>query len=248
MAASIDIATTQKRTALELMNQMLAQLGLPRTNSILSQDETTVQLLSLINSLGSALAKFPLWAETRAEYIITTTTAEEYDLPPDWLVPLAGTSWDRTGRWPLLGPKTPSEWQYLKSGFGVAAPQYRFRFMGLKFYLFPAPAAGHEIVHEYLSSNWVLGLNGAVADIGKPRITLDSDYILLDEELFIAGGKLTFLEAKGLESSKVFRTFSDMLEAAWANSTSAPVLSLAPIPTNIFITEWNAPDTGYGQP
>lgn len=243
---SIDTSTTQLRNAKDLMNCVLGEIGLPRANSVLATDETTVQLLYLMNALGTDLAKFPLWAELRAEFLIVTTTATAYDLPVDWSVPLNGTSWDRTGRWPLLGPKTPTEWQYLQSGFGVAAPQYRFRFFNRQFNLFPAPVAGLTLAQEYLSSNWVLGGSGTTISTGKPRITTDTDYILLDERMFIEGCKLTFLEAKGLDSSKAFRNFTDMLEAAWANSNAAPVLSLAPIPANIFITEWNAPDTGYG--
>lgn len=243
---TINPSATQLRTALELMNTVLGEVGMPTTGSILSQDQTTVQVKYLMNGLGENLAKFPLWADLRKEFLITTTTAEAYDLPVDWNVPLNGTAWDRSGRWPLLGPKTPVEWQYLKSGFGVAAPQYRWRLFNRQFNLFPAPIAGLTIVEEYLSSNWVLGLNGSVANIGKPRLTADTDYILLDERMFIEGAKLAFLEAKGLDSSKAFRNFSDMLEAAWANSNAAPVLSLSGMAASLFITEWNAPDTGYG--
>jgi hypothetical protein len=199
-----------------------------------------------MNALGSALAKFPLWPDLRTEWTITTTTDAAYDLPVDWSVPLNGTTWDRTSQWPLIGPKTPTEWQILKSGIGVAAPQYRFRFFGRQFHLHPAPGAGLTIVQEYLSSNWVLGTSGDAASIGKPRITLDNDYILLDERLFIEGVKLAFLEAKGLDSSKAFRNFTDLLEAAWANSNAAPVLSLVPVGRTMFISEYNIPETGYG--
>jgi hypothetical protein len=243
---SINTATTRLRPALLLMQTALGELGMPQPNSVLSTDPTAVQMLLLMNALGESLAKFPLWADLRSEWIITTTTADAYDLPDDWNVPLNGTTWDRTGRWPLLGPKTPTEWQYLKSGFGVAAPQYRYRFYNRQFNLFPAPIADLEIVQEYLSSSWVLGGAGPVISTGKPRITDDTDYILLDERMFIEGSKLAFLEAKGLDSSKAFRTFTDMMEAAWADSNAAPVLSLAPLPASLFITEWNAPDTGYG--
>lgn len=243
---SINTSTTQLRTAKVLMNTALGELGMPQTNSVLSQDKTTIQVLYLMNALGENLSKFPLWADLRQEFLITTTTADAYDLPVDWGVPLNGTAWDRTGRWPLLGPKTPTEWQYLKSGFGVAAPQYRWRLFNRQFNLFPAPIAGLTIVEEYLSSNWVVGGSTTIINTGKPRVTADTDYILLDERMFIEGIKLAFLEAKGLDSSKALQTFTDMLEAAWADSNAAPVLNLGPLPANIFITEWNAPDTGYG--
>jgi len=247
----ITVATTRKRTALQIAQQAMGEMGMPRPTTLgSSQDENARQLLFLLNGLGEKLCRLPLWSETRAEWLLTSTTATAYDLPDDWLVPLVGTTWDRTGRWPLLGPKTPTEWQYLQSGFGVAAPQYRFRFINNQFVLFPIPLAGLTLVHEYLSSNWVLGLASAgavTATAAKPRITQDSDYPILDELMLITGLKLAFREAKGLDASRVREEFEDMLEAAWSNSISAGPLSLAPIPSNIFISEWNLPDTGYGQ-
>jgi hypothetical protein len=243
---SINTSTTQLRTALQLIQTALGEVGMPPPNSVLASDQTTVQMLYLMNALGESLSRLPLWADLRQEFLITTTTATAYDLPVDWGVPLNGTAWDRTGRWPLLGPKTPQEWQYLQSGFGVAAPQYRWRLFNRQFNVFPAPIAGLTLVEEYLSTNWVLGGSTTTISTGKPRISADNDYILLDERMFIEGSKLAFLEAKGLDSSKAFRNFCDMLEAAWANSNAAPTLSLAPIPASLFITEWNAPDTGYG--
>lgn len=244
---SINLSTTRQRQANQLLNAVQGEIGLPLSPSILSTDQSTVQMLYLMNALGESLAKFPLWPDLRKEWAFTTTTDAAYDLPEDWSVPLNGTTWDRSSQWPLLGPKTPTEWQILKSGIGVAAPQYRFRFFNRQFNLHPAPSAGIEVVQEYLSSDWVLGVNGSVADVGKARITTDSDYVLLDERLFIEGTKLAFQEAKGLDSSKSFRNFSDMLEAAWANSNAAPVLSLTPTSRSIFLSEYNIPETGYGQ-
>lgn len=248
---AIPVATTRKRTALQIVQQAMGEIGMPRPATLSNgADETGQQLLFLLNGLGEKLARLPLWSETRAEWLLVTTTAADYDLPADWLVPLQGTTWDRSGRWPVLGPKTPQEWQTLKSGFGIAAPQYRFRFINGQFSLFPAPAAGLTLVNEYLSANWVYGLatpSATTATVGKFRITADTDYPLLDDLLLITGLKLAWREAKGLDASKVQEEFEDMLEAAWANSNSAPVLSLSPNPAGIFLSEWNAPDTGYGQ-
>lgn len=243
---SITLSTTQQRPALQLLQAVQGEIGLPLSASIQSVDQTTVQMLYLMNALGTALAKFPLWPDLRTEWLITTTTDAAYDLPIDWSVPLHDTTWDRSGRWPLVGPKIPSEWQMLKSGIGIAAPQLRYRFYNRQLNLHPAPSAGTEIALEYLTSNWVLGSNGLVADIGKPRITLDTDYLLLDERLVIEGTKLAFLEAKGLDSSKTFRNFTDMLEAAWGNSNSAQTLSLAPCVDRWLLGEENIPEVGYG--
>lgn len=247
MPASINPATTARRNTLQLINAVLNELGLPSTASIISDDPTTIQVVALMNGLGEDLARLPLWQSLVQVFTITTTTAAAYDLPSDWMVPLNGTTWDRTGRWPLLGPKTPTEWQFLNSGFGVAAPQYRYRYIDDQMNFFPAPIAGLTVVQEYLSASWVLGVGGGgLADVPKRRITVDTDFTQLDERMLILGTKLSFLEEKGLESTKAAERFQIMLESAWANANGGAVLNLAPMPSSIFITEWNAPDTGFG--
>lgn len=244
---TINPATTQKRQALELFNTILGELGMPAITAVNSTDDTAVQLLYLANGLGSRVAQLPFWAELSETFTLVTVDGQtEYDLPLDWGVPITGTSWDRSMKWPLIGPTPPIQWQTLQSGFGMAAPQFRFRFIGTQLVLYPAPGADHEMVHEYLSTGWVLGLNGSVNDQRKPRITADTDYILFSEEMFICGVKTAWLEAKGLDSSKARSEFERMLEAGWANSASAPVLNWTPNPSNFFVTLANVPDTGYG--
>ena len=98
----IILATTRKRSALAIARQAMGELGMPRPTTLTAGiDETSNQLLFLLNSLGERLSRLPLWAETRAEWSLTTVLATDaYDLPQDWLVPLADTVWDRSGRWP----------------------------------------------------------------------------------------------------------------------------------------------------
>lgn len=246
---AITVATTNRRTALACIQAAMAELGMPRPVSLENTfDETSVQLLALYNGIGENLCLFPFFEELTTTWTITTTTAEAYDLPADWGTPVSGTNWDRSGRWPLLGPKTPSEWQYLQSGFGVSAPQYRFRFFGGQFNIFPAPTAGLELTQEYISKYWVVGLGvtPGVADVGKIRVTLDTDYCVLDERMMIEAIQLAFLEKKGLDSSLQNRRWEAMMEAAWANSKGASDLNLAPGVSGFLLSQCNLPDTGFG--
>lgn len=245
---TINPATTQRRTALVLLNTVLGEVGMPAISSVQSSDDTATQLLYLANGVASRVAQLPFWSELN-ETATWTTVANQtlYDLPADWGVPTVGTAWDRTARWPLVGPSPSTQWQVLQSGFGVAAPQFRFRFIGEQMELYPPNIpADRQIVHEYLSKGWALGLSGATATLRKPRITLDTDYVLLSEEMFITGTKAAWLNAKGLDSSNAVAAFNQMLEAGWAASNSAPILSFAPDPGNFFVTLANVPNTGFG--
>lgn len=247
---SITVATTGRRTALQCLQAAMGEIGMPRPSTIEGgSDETAIQLLYLFNALGENLCRFPFFEELTATYTVTTTTATEYALPADWGTPVANTNWDRSGRWPLLGPKSASEWQMLQSsGFGAAAPRFRFRYFGGYFNIYPAPTAGLSLTQEYLSTFWVMGLgaSSATADTAKRRVTLDTDYAILDERMMIEGTKLAFLEAKGLDSSIQMRKWEGLMEAAWANSKGSSTLSLAPLAEIFLLSNNNIPDAGFG--
>lgn len=243
---TIDPANTQRRTALQLIQTAFGELGMPIPGSLSATDDLTVQMLYLSNGLGSRMARLPFWSELVEEFTVVTDGSQYYPLPLDWGVPSIGAIWDRTARWPLVGPVTPAEWQLLESGIGQAAPRYRFRYKDGQIWFHVAPEVGITIVQEYLSTGWVLGLSGSLATQRKPRISADSDYVLLDEEMFITGCKLMWLEAKGLDSSKALSEFSTMLEVGWSNSSGAPTLSLVPSQASILLGYANVPDTGYG--
>ncbi len=97
----------------------------------------------------------------------TTTTAdyyfaqESYAMPGDFDYHLNRTHWDRTNRWELMGPISPQEWQWRKSGIIASTPRRRFRIKGAadtQFFVDPAPGSGDSgqyLSFEYQSSNWV---------------------------------------------------------------------------------------------
>ena len=74
----IILATTRKRSALAIARQAMGELGMPRPTTLTAGiDETSNQLLFLLNSLGERLSRLPLWAETRAEWSLTTVLATD---------------------------------------------------------------------------------------------------------------------------------------------------------------------------
>lgn len=244
---TIDPSSTQKRQALALLNTVLGEIGMPPMTSILEGTDTSVQLLYLANGFGSRLALLPFWATLTETFSTTTVDSQtEYDLPVDWGVPLASTAWDRTSRWPLIGPVTAPQWQILQSSLSVAAPQYRFRFADLQLQISPPPPAGLNLVHEYLSTGWALGLSGLTNTVRKPRITSDDDYVLFSEEMFICGVKAAWLGAKGLDNRAAVAEFKDMLEAAWAATNSASILPFGGGCGSFLLGYQNVPDTGFG--
>src|SRR5262245_40796327 len=95
-------------SALSIVSQAAAELGLPRPTSLFGTDDVqTNQLLAYLNSSGNELLLYYPWEQFLETWTFSTVEGQDrYDLPLDWKYFLDQTQWDRTDHWPLLGPKS----------------------------------------------------------------------------------------------------------------------------------------------
>ena len=297
-------------TLLELVRQVLAELGLQNVSGVVGNNNQSVrQVLALMSRLGTDLAREHDWQRLMREHILTTlavtmsatlvegsavvTVADttglspkwgiwgtgarpfaqivsvdsatqltmnmsadktgafdlqfsqiEYPLPSDWKKQIPQTEWDRTNRWPLMGPQTPQAWQSFKSGIVYAGPRERFRILGNCITLNPPPPDGLLFAFEYVSKNWVLAQDGTP----KATFTADDDTTIYDDSLMILGTKVLFLQAKGLDFSLEASQFANLLGQCKAQDASAPALSVSPRRTGQFLSDRNLPDGNWGRP
>ncbi|MAL02049.1 MAG: hypothetical protein CL536_07890 [Alcaligenaceae bacterium] len=168
----------------------------------------------------------------------------EYPLPADWKKQIGQTEWDRTNRWPLMGPQTPQAWQSFKSGIVYAGPRERFRILNNSITLNPPPPAGLLLAFEYISKNWVIDSAGTT----KPAFTADTDTFVYDESLMILGVKTLFLQAKGLDYALEASQFTGLLNQCKAQDKSAPVLSVSGQSSGRLLSLDNVPDGNWGRP
>lgn len=168
----------------------------------------------------------------------------EYPLPPDWKKQIPQTEWDRTNRWPLMGPQSGQAWQSFKSGIVYAGPRERFRILGNCIAVNPPPPDGLLFAFEYISKNWVLAQDGTP----KASFTADTDTTIYDDSLIVLGAKVLFLQAKGLDFSLEASQFQNLLDQCKAQDASAPALSISPRPASQFLSNRNIPDGSWGSP
>jgi hypothetical protein len=166
-----------------------------------------------------------------------------YPLPADWLKQIPQTEWDRTNRWPLMGPKSPQEWQSYKSGIVYAGPRERFRIQSGAVQISPNPPNGLIFSYEYISSAWVIGADG----VYKQNLALDDDTYVFDDSLMVTGLKMRWKQAKGLDYSYDAQEYGSLLNLLRAQDKSAPKLSRAPIQGSIYLSPANIPDGSWGQ-
>lgn len=166
----------------------------------------------------------------------------QYPLPSDWKKQIEQTEWDRTNRWPLMGPQTPQAWQSFKSGIVYAGPRERFRIIGNTIALNPPPPSGLILAFEYISDAYVVAADGTL----KSSFTEDTDTCLFDDSLMVEGLKVAFKQAKGLDVTFELSRFNILLENCKAQDRSAPKLSLTPWNGTILLTTQNIPDGNWG--
>lgn len=164
-----------------------------------------------------------------------------YDLPSDWLSEIPQTEWDRTNRWPLLGPQSPQDWQSFKSGIVHAGPRQRFRIQENQILINPPPPNGLLFSLEYISNGWVINS----VNQRLPRFTNDTDTAIFPDSLLITGLKAQWKAAKGLDGTFDLAEFRVMLDTIKAQDKSAPKLSLSPQPGEVLLSVANVVDGNW---
>lgn len=170
-----------------------------------------------------------------------TFSRTQYPLPSDWLMQIPQTEWDRTNRWPLLGPKSPQEWQSFKSGIVYAGPRERFRILQNTIAINPPPPNGLMFAFEYISTGWVISAAGA----RQNKYLADTDSAIFPDSLLITGLKSLWKVAKGLDGSFDLGEFRVLLETIKSQDRSAPKLSLSPYGGSVLMTGYNLPDGNW---
>jgi hypothetical protein len=166
----------------------------------------------------------------------------KYALPNDYASMTPRTQWDKTKHWEALGPTDGQQWEWLMSGFIATGPRIRWRLLDGLFQIWPGFSSAEQLGFEYRSNAWADSASGAA----KTSFTVDTDTCIYPDRLMVLGTKLKYFEAKGFDTTAMYRNWRSILESSKAQDQSAANLSLAPRPASILIGWDNIPDSGYG--
>lgn len=245
-------------TVLWVIQQASLEMGLPKPlEAVSATDTTTQQLVALLNAAGNEMVNGYPWEQLTKEFLITTVDGQsEYMMPSDWSYFLDQTQWDRTNHWPLLGPKTAQEWQWLKGGLLSSGPRLRYRVLGGKFQLFPTPNAQNTptngsdgafvpwtLAMEYVSDTWLASATEANTFYNFAQD--DTNLLLVDPWIMVKFIKMKYWEAKGLDTTAYSKDFIGMWESRIGKNKGAPMLTLAPRARTMLIGINNIPDGSW---
>ena len=166
----------------------------------------------------------------------------KYDFPSDYDSIVPRTQWDKSKHWEMLGPESAQQWEWLLSGFISTGPRIRWRLFGNYFQIWPGYSNAEFLGYEYRSKGWATASNGTV----KNSFTADSDTCIYPDRLMVLSTKLKYFQAKGFDTTALYRDYITEFETSVAQNTSAANLSFSPRPGSVLIGWDNIPDSGYG--
>lgn len=201
---------------LTIIQTVCGRTGIPKPTAVMASitDPQLLQLVGLLEEEGNDLARRGDWEGITFEATHTTLAQEDQGAITSiatngWRKIKNDTLWDRTDSLPvpLIGSKA---WQAMKA-VANTGPRYRYRLRGGKLLVTPTPTAGHTWAFEYVSKNWILGADGTTY---KQYFTLDTDTVLLPEDLLIAGLRWRWKKEKGFDYAEDFRTYEHQVKDA----------------------------------
>ena len=166
----------------------------------------------------------------------------KYALPADYDSIVPRTQWDKSKHWEMLGPESAQQWEWLLSGFISTGPRIRWRLLGGYFQIWPGYSANENLGFEYRSKGWARSATGVVQN----SFTADTDTTFYPDRLIVLSTKLKYFQAKGFDTTAIYRDYLTEFETSVAQDTSAANLSFAPRPGTVLIGWDNIPDSGYG--
>ena len=214
---------------LSVIQHACARTNIPVPNAVLGgiADTQVLQMLRLLEEEGTDLAARYPWQGLTREFTHTTLAQEDQGA----MSTLASngfnyikndTFWDRTDKLPILGPLSDAEYQQ-RQALVTVGPRYAYRIRGGRLLVNPVPTAGHTWAAEYISKNWILGSDGSTY---KQYFTLDTDTMLMPEELCLAGLRWRWKKEKGFEYAEDFRTYEGQVKDAMGRDGGKPTLRM----------------------
>ena len=169
-----------------------------------------------------------------------------FALPSDFDRMIDSTQWDKSKHWQMLGPETAQQREWLRSGYISTGPRIRYWQMGGYVQIWPPLGADETLAYEYVSKYWILATSPSTPAPTKQAYTADTDTCIFPDPLMRALIKLKYFEAKGFDTTALYRDYMGQRDLAFAHDSGSPNLSMAPKPANALLGWGNIPDSGHG--
>ena len=215
--------------------------GFPIATRILSVDSAT-QVTCTMEATGNA-TNSPI-----------TFSQDTYPEPTDFGFFINKTWYDRTNRWQLIGPDTPQQDQFVRSGIVALGPRRHFRQigpLGNNYRLWPAPseiAEPLQLVFEYVTNQPIL-TGGTDSYAAQSKYwTTDTDVCLMNDRALIMGIKWRYYQQKGMNYVQLRTDYDVYVSRLISLDGGNRNLSLVPRTAPFLVNSYNAQDSNFPGP
>ena len=228
------------------VSAMSSTTGLTTTPTYFMVTGTGILQDTFLTAADAGLATVTLNQEASASgTAVTLTFSQVLFVPPsDFDSQIDRTHWDKSKHWEMLGPSTPQQREWLRSGYISTGPRIRYWYMGGLFQIWPPLGVEDSLAYEYKSKWWIYATGATTTT--KQAYTVDTDTAVWSDSLMRALIKLKYLEAKGMDTTAAMRVYNDALDREIANDSGSTTLSMNPRPSSVLIGWENIPDSNYG--
>lgn len=227
----------EENTLQAVVQNMAGLLSLPKPADPAGSTDPAVALMVQSANLASLeLLNSYEWPGMIREGLIAVTTAlpptpgesQElpFDLPEDFYRFIDQTQWNKSMRFPAVGPVSPQGWMTYRV-FPISANftlTWQMR-EGKIWFLNPPSTPGQEFVFMYLSR--ALVRDADTPDLFKNLANKNGDLFQLDPLLVTLGGRIKWLEAKGFDTTAATRDFVIAWDTRVGATKGASILSMA---------------------
>lgn len=235
-------------TSSNTITAMSSTTGLTSTPTYFMVTGTGIPQDTFLTAADAGLATVTLnRTPTSAGTAVSLTFSQVLFAPPTGFDrQIDRTHWDKSKHWEMLGPETPQQREWLRSGYISTGPRIRYWYMGGYFEIWPPLGSTEQLAFEYSSKYWVLATAPTLLTPTKQAFTVDTDTCIFPDALMRSLIRLKYLEAKGLDTAAAYNAYMAQRDLAKANDAGSPTLSMAPRISEVLIGWDNLPDSGYG--
>lgn len=205
-------------------------LGVPQDTFVSSAAATTV----VMNREATS-------ANTAATY---TFSKVRFALPSDFDRITDKTQWDKDAHWSMLGPLTPQQQEWLRSGYIARGPRIRYWQQQGYFQIWPPLGDDENLAYQYQSKWWILATSATA--VSKELFTVDTDTCMFPDPVMRLLIKLKYFEVKNFDTTALYRDYLAQKDIAKASDAGSRVLTMAPQASELLIGREQIPDSGYG--
>lgn len=233
-------------TVNQILTRVMAEVGLSPTSDPFSEaSQPVTQLKYLLQTCGEELVLSHDWEFLTGKLSLTSPASPTglFDLPADLIQIIDQTGWCLDSDLPVIGPLTAQDLNALEVTDAASLIQYGFRLKNSQMEIYPIPPEGTQFTFEYQTRYYTK--DSLTGDL-KANFDKGADIIMFDRTLITRYLRLSWLTAKGFDTTSALASFLTVYNNLTGKDKGAPRLNVGKVQGFPYLGNRNVPWTNFG--